>query len=209
MIRNSRWILAVACLGILLVGCGKWPPVTDNKEDIQSLPASTESIRARALHDSDFASLSHLPQLRDLDLYGGYADCQANFSDLGLAMLASLELPHLETVYFGHCTNVTDTSLDYIIKLKTVTSLGLVACPRITDVGLQRLVSMPSLLELDLRGCTNITDKGLEVLSAKNNWRRISLGGCTQVTLEAVTNLQQRFPNAKIKRDDQEWSCEQ
>jgi hypothetical protein len=207
--RNARWVLAVVCVGISLAACDHWPPVINNKEDILRLSVSTKSIRARALHDADFASLSHLPELRDLDLLGGYAVCPANFSDAGLAVLASLQLPHLENLYFGHCTNVTDASLVYVIKLKTVATLGFVACPGITDVGLQRLVDMPNLLDLDLRGCTNITDKGLKYLTAKTNFRRIALEGCTQVTFEAVTKLRQRFPNADIKRDDQEWSYEQ
>jgi hypothetical protein len=68
---------------------------------------------------------------------------------------------------------------------------------------------MSNLTGLDLRGCTNITDKGLEYLAAKNNWQQIEFGGCQQVTLQAVTNLQQRFPNAKIKKDEWEWSYEQ
>ena len=204
----KQFIPLILVLG-LLAGCGTWPPVTNDKQDILRLSPSTESIRARALHDEDFASLSHLPELRDLDLYGGYAVCPANFSDAGLALLASLQLPHLETLYFGHCTNITDASLAYVVKLKTISSLGLVACPRITDAGLQRLIGMPHLLELDLRGCTNITDRGLDHLATKSSWQRISLGGCTRVTFEAVTNLQKHFPNANIKRDDQEWSYEQ
>jgi hypothetical protein len=209
--QNMRWCLATLCVGILLAGCNKEPPFVESKEAVLRLPASTENIWARSLRDEDLASLSHLPQVSDIDFVAGWKDASApvRFSDAGLATLASLELPHLTTLFIGHCTNVTDASLAYIGKMKAVTFLGLIACPRITDVGLQTLADMPNLTELDLRGCTNITDKGLQYLETKSNWQRIEFGGCTQVSFESVAKLQQHFPNAKIKRDDQEWSYEQ
>ena len=206
IVKKTKWIPAVLYGALLLAGCGKWPPVTNTKEDVLRLPASTENIRARALHDEDFASLSHLQQLRYLDLYGGWKVVRAGFSDKGLATLASLNLPHLETVFFGYCTNITDASLVHIVKLKTVTFLGFVACPGITDNGLRTFAGMNGLRELDLRGCQNITDTGLEYLAGKADWQRIEFGGCPQVTLEAVADLQRKFPKAHIKKDDEEWS---
>jgi hypothetical protein len=208
---KAKWFVVIFCATILFAGCNKEPPFVDSKEAVLRLPTSTQNIWARSLRDEDFASLSHLQELSDIDFYAGWKDPDApvRFSDAGLATLANLDLPRLNTVVFGRCTNVTDASLIYIAKLKNVTGLALVACPRITDAGLQTLAVMPSLTELSLRGCTNITDKGLEYLATKSNWQRIEFGGCPRVTFEAVTNLQQHFPNAKIKKDDQEWSYEQ
>ena len=204
--KNVNWIIAGLCGALLLVGCGKWPPVTNTAKDVLRLPVTTVNIRARALHDEDYESLRHLQQLEYLDLYGGWKVVDAGFSDRGLATLASLNLPHLETVFFGYCTNVTDASLVHILMLKTVTFLGFVACPGITDEGLKRLTGMESLRELDLRACPNITDKGLEYLAAHSNWQRIEFGGCPRVTAEAVEALQHKFPSAHIKKDDVEWS---
>jgi hypothetical protein len=196
MNKNRQTALLVLCMVTLLAGCNKMPPIVNTKEDVLRLPTSTEFIRARSLRDEDFTSLSHLPQLIDLDFYGGYKVCSARFSDDGLAVLSSLELPRLDSLHFGYCTNITDASLIQIVKLKTVTQLGIVACPHITDGGLRTLATMPNLTELDLRGCTNITDRGLEYLAAKTNWQTIMFGGCARVTFEAVTNLQHRFPHA-------------
>jgi hypothetical protein len=209
--HKAKWFLAIVCVVVFFAGCSPQPPYVDSKEAVLQLPTSTEDITARGLPDDGFAALGHLPQLNDLDFFGGWKNPNANptFTDAGLATLATLDLSKLDTLYFGHCTNVTDASLVYIIKLKHLTQLGLVACPRITDVGLQTLTTMPNLTQLDLRGCTNITDKGLEILAAKNNWQRLEFGGCLQVSLQAVTNLQQQFPNAKIKKDELEWSYEQ
>ena len=205
---RAIWVPTVVCGALLLAGCGKWPPVTNTAQDVLRLPDSTVNIRARAFRDEDFGSLRHLQQLRYLDLYGGWKVVDAGFSDRGLAILASLNLPQLETVFFGYCTNITDASLVHILKLKTVTFLGFVACPGITDSGLRALAEMNGLRELDLRGCPNITDKGLEYLAVKANWQRIEFGGCPRLTLDAVAKLQRKFPNARIKKDDQELGYE-
>jgi hypothetical protein len=210
--QNMRWHLAAFCFGILLAGCNHEPPWIDSKKAVLRLPASTEDIWARCLRDDDFASLSHLSQLGRIDFVAGYGNPYTppvRFSDAGLATLASLELPHLTMLLFGHCTNVTDASLTCIVKMKTVTYLAFIACPRITDAGLRTLAGMPNLTDLDLRGCKNITDKGLQYLETKSNWHRIYFGGCTRVSFEAVARLQQLFPNARIERDDHEWSLEQ
>ena len=209
--RKAKWFLTVFCLAILFASCSPQPPYVDSKKAVLQLPTSTEDVVARQLPDDGFAALGHLPQLSDLDFYGGWKGENASprFTDAGLATLAALDLPKLNTLFFGHCTNVTDASLVYIVKLKHVTLLGLVACPRITDAGLQTLATMSNLTELDLRGCTNITDTGLKILAAKTNWRRLEFGGCPHVSFQAVTNLQQRFPNARIKKDEWEWSYEQ
>ena len=205
---KQKWIQLAIYGALLLAGCGKWPPVTDSAKDVLRLPESTVNIRARALHDADYESLRHLQQLEYLDLYGGWKVVDAGFSDRGLATLASLNLPRLDTVFFGYCTNVTDASLVHILKMKTVTFLGFVACSGITDTGLRSLAGMESLRELDLRGCPNVTDKGLEYLVAHTNWQRIEFGGCARVTPEAVEALRRKFPSAHIKKDDVEWSYE-
>ena len=199
---------AIFCIGALLAACTKEPPFVDTNKAVLRLPDSTENIWARSLRDQDFASLGHLSHLKDIDFDAGWKDPNApvRFSDAGLAILASLTLPHLDTVFFGHCANITDASLVHITKMKHVTFLAFVACPGITDDGLQTLASMPSLTELDLRACPNITDRGLEYLAKKDNWRRIEFGGCPQVSFEAVTNLEQHFPKARIKKDEEEWS---
>ncbi len=205
---KAIWITAVASGVLLMAGCGKWPPVTNTAKDVLRLPESTVNIRARAFRDEDFGSLRHLQQLRYLDFYGGWKVVDARFSDRGLATLASLNLPQLQSVFFGYCTNLTDASLVHIRKLKAVTVLGFVACPGITDNGLRTLAEMKGLRELDLRGCPSITDKGLEYLAAKADWQRVEFGGCPQVSLGAVSKLKQKYPTARIIKDDQEWGYE-
>ena len=130
----------------------------------------------------------------------------AKITDEGLAELAKLDLPHLETLTLGWCDEITDAGLAHIVRMQTLTWLGLTTCPKITDAGLRELVNAKNLTGLDLRGCPNITDDGIQQLAAKKNWERIDLGGCPKITPEGVAKLQAALPNAPfVKKDDREW----
>ena len=193
-------------VALLLCGCGRWPPIVETKADVDRLSASEPSMRARSLADSDVPSLARLRQLRILDFSGGHAVKEAKITDTGLAHLSKLDLPHLEILKLGYCASVTDAGLVHVGQMHTVTWLSLMACPQITDKGLPPLLSMKSLTALDLRGCPGITDAGLQHLLAKTNWQTIMLGGCPNVTTGAVARLQAALPNAKVEKDEKEWS---
>ena len=152
--RHSIKHLALLTMMLCLVGCGKWPPVVDSKRDIERLSPSTPSIRARALPDADIPALARLQQLRILDFSGGQAVTNASITDRGLAQLAALKLPQLETLTFGYSTNITDAGLVSIARMQSVKWLSLMVCQGITDAGLPLLLSMTNLTALDLRGCT-------------------------------------------------------
>src|SRR5207244_4430402 len=93
MFRKSTILLVPMAL-LVMAGCGKWPPIVKTKRDIERLPASQHSIRARGLADSDIPSLARLRELRTLDFAGGNAIEPARITDEGLAELAKLDLPN-------------------------------------------------------------------------------------------------------------------
>jgi hypothetical protein len=192
---------------LVMAGCGgKWPPIVNTKRDIERLPPSQRSIRARFLSDSDIPSLARLRELRTLDFSGGNAVGPAKITDDGLAELANLDLPQLETLTLGWCDEITDAGLAHIARMQTITWLGLPSCPKITDAGLRELINAKNLTGLDLRGCPNITDDGIQQLAAKKNWERIDLGGCPKITPQGVAKLQAALPNTPfLKKDDREW----
>lgn len=201
-------LTALVALGasLLLCGCGRWPPIVESKRDITRLSSTEPSVRARGLHDSDIAALAHLRQLRLLDFHGGHAVKTAPITDEGLAQLAEVDLPKLEILTFGYCTNITDTGLAHIGGMHTVTWLSFMACPQVTDKGLPHLLTMERVTGLDLRGCSGITDRGLEILSTKTNWQTILLGGCPNISAEGVARLQAALPKARVTKDEKEWS---
>jgi hypothetical protein len=203
-----RWILIVLLplIAWTSTGCSDNPPSIDTKVDIQRLPTSQGSVNARSLADRDIASLARFKELRILDFSAGWGLGPAKITDEGLAKLAKLELPHLETLTLGWCDEITDAGLKDISRIQTITFLGLPSCPRITDAGLSELVHAKGLKELDLRGCPNITDEGIQRLaSSKANWETIDLGGCPKITSKGVAKLQAALPNAKVQKDDAEW----
>jgi hypothetical protein len=188
-----------------LLGCGEWPPIVESARDIKRLPATEPSIRARGLSDDGIGALNHLRQLTILDFHGGRAVKECELTDRGLAELAKLELPRLETLTLGWCGRITDEGLDDVAKLKNLTWLGLPACENITDAGLLKLTASKSLRGLDLRGCPKITDAGIQQLAAKADWKTFLLGGCPKITAKGVAQLQAALPNADIEKDEQEW----
>jgi hypothetical protein len=198
--------IASAVALICMCGCGDWPPVVESSADIQQLPVTEPSVRARGLADSDIPSLARLRDLEALDFWGGHAVKEAKITDSGLDELAQLDLPKLESLMFGDCDKITDAGMIYLGQMDNVKWLHLVACPHISDAGLRPLLKMKNLVALDLRGCPQITDAGLTVLAEKKDWEQISLGGCPNVSAEAVAELQRALPGARIEKDDQEWS---
>jgi len=68
---------------------------------------------------------------------------------------------------------------------------------------------MNNLSELDLRGCQGITDRGIADLANMKNLQWIQLGGCLNVTVNGVRKLQRLLPNAKVEKDEKEWSFHQ
>ena len=204
-IKNTTAISTLIA-SLLLSGCGHWPPIVDTKRDIERLRASEPSVRARGLRDSDIPSLARLRELRVLDFSGDNAVMAASITDKGLAHLARLDLPHLDTLTLGYCGSITDAGLAHVGQMQTVSWLGLTACPQITDAALPHLLTMRGLSGRDLRGCAGITDSGLQCLVVKTNWKTIMLGGCSNVTAEGVARLQAALPNAEVKKDEKEWS---
>lgn len=202
-------LMTCALAGLLLAGCGEWPPVIDTARDVAALPESQDSIRARGLADHEIPSLARLRDLRILDFSGSRAVKDARITDEGLRQLALLELPRLDTLTLGWCQGITDRGLVHLGSMHTITWLGLTDCRGITDAGLPSLTTARNLTGLDLRGCPNITDDGIQQLAAKPNWLRIWFGGCPKVTDAGVAKLQAALPGAMVDKDDAEWAKHQ
>lgn len=204
--RLSHQIIVIGILILLFTGCGKWPPVVNNAGDIKKLSIDEKSLRARGLSDHDLYALERFKNLTILDFDGGWAVKEVKITDNGLSILSKLNLPIVETLALGHNNNITDIGLKHLVNMKSVKWLSLMICPNITDKGLNNLISMSTLEALDLRGCAAITDSGLEYLSQMKNIKQVLLGGCEKITSEAVIKLQVQLPNAKIEKDEKEWS---
>jgi hypothetical protein len=132
------------------------------------------------------------------DITTGFKEWEAPITDVGLASLAELDLPELETLHLGHCDNITDRGLVHLGKIDSLTWLSLQDCPQISDDGLSHLTILKNLTGLDLRGCEGITDRGLDELKSKKNWQQILLGRCPNVTEAGIAELRAELPNTQI-----------
>jgi hypothetical protein len=209
--RHPRFERAALVLAILFLGSGckpkqteKWGAIVSCGADIRAVDASTTAVRARGLPDRDIPSLSILPNLQDLDFYGGWAAKKAQITDQGLHALSQLELPCLTTLFLGFTENITDAGLRDVAKLKYVKTLGLVSCPKLTDQGLAAILSMPSLEYLDLRASDWVTDHTLEILERANGLKTLCLSGCRKYTPAGMARLRKALPELRI--DDREMN---
>ena len=107
-----------------------------------------EEDAVRRLNPNDFAKLSSLTKLRELDL------SQSEFEGGGEQLA---KLPELEALYFGSFAQTNDRSLADLQKLPKLTKLAIAPVfhpegknhdSAITDAGLESLKSFPALKEL-------------------------------------------------------------
>lgn len=189
----------ILAMGLLLVACGKWPPIAHSAEDILKISENEPAVRVRGLVDNDIPALKHFKHLKILDFEGGWAVKNAKVTDKGLKLLSELELNELENLTLGFNDDITDDGLEYLVKLKTIKWLGLGHIPHISDVGLLSISSMTGLEGLDLRDCTQITDAGLMELAKLRNIKFLILEGCSKITTTGINALAAKLPEAKIK----------
>src|SRR5438477_11519829 len=96
MIRGRLQVLVVLAYSLLvLTASADWPPIVSSKRDVERLPASTASVRARGLPDADIPSLGRLLFLKHLDFGGGQKVMAAAITDKGLAKRGSLNVQQL------------------------------------------------------------------------------------------------------------------
>lgn len=206
MVRRWSGLVSIVAVALMLGGCGtNLPPIASNRREVQQLDASTAALRIRFLPNGDLPALERLRELDHLDFFGGCAVGPALLNDAGLATLAKLDLPKLNSLSLGYCENITDAGLAHVGQMHTVGWLGLLGSPKVTDEGLPSLLGMKGLRSLDLRGCPGITDKGLEILATKTDWVNVWLDGCPNVTAAGVARLQAALPQAKVTKDDASW----
>jgi hypothetical protein len=202
-----EYTLVVSCF--LLAACGKYPPNASSSAQIDRLPSSTPSARTRELRDEDVGNLARLKNLRMLFFSDGWKRFPSRITDRGVATLAKLDLPNLETLDFGYCDHITDAAFTHVATMRQVSDLQLRACHGITDAALHHIATMVWLKRLDVRGCKGITDAGLEALSSLTNLSELHLGGCVHVTPDGVARVQSRLPRTRVVKDEREWALHQ
>lgn len=207
--RNYTQIVSAACILLLIPSCGYWPPSVSSSAEVYRTPQSHITLRVRGLNDKDIPSLQSRTNLQMLTFSDGHAVKDAKITDEGLLSLSRLNLANLRVLDLGYCSGFSNNGLSYLSHMSSVQDLRLVACPQVNNAGLKNLTRMKGLERLDLRGCAGISNHGLESLVSMRNLRTIELGGCPNISPSAVHKLQSRMPQARVVKDDREWSYHQ
>ncbi len=177
----------------------KYSNIIERPSDLNKRDSSLKSLHARSLSDDDLILLKKFENLNYLDFYFGWGVGEAKLSDNGLKIISELNLTKLEWLMLGYCKKITDNSLQYVAKIKTLKHLSLASCPQISDTGLANLATSVNLETLDLSNCTGVTDRGLGYLHQMHGLKEISLSGCLNITREGVQELRKALPNCKVE----------
>lgn len=208
----KRKCLSILCLGWMVMSvctCGYHPPSVSSRAAVLRLDQSHVALRVRGLPDEDISSLESRDNLQMLFFGDGWAVQDSIITDAGLLSLSQLKLDNLRILGLGYCDKITDKGMSYVSRIDSVEYLGIAVCPRITDAGLRNLIGMKGLKILDVRGSKRITDQGLRYIAQMKNLEEVQLGGCENVTSRGVRRLQSMMPQAKVVKDEREWSFHQ
>lgn len=188
-----------------LVGCsGDWV-----QDEIIAAVGNLRQVEVVSIYDAPhvtsaiFESLSHLPELRSLDI----VRCK-HIDDLGGASLAKLQklhtlkiqyspigdqtaqaigrLQNLECVFLSG-TNVGDAGAVHLGKLTKLKVLTLDRT-RITDDGVHKIASLKELRILNLTR-TQITDSSLKMIFQMSELESLNLSGCPGISSESLVQL--------------------
>lgn len=97
-------------------------------------------------------SLSYLNQLREIVLsYNHWVNDET-------LRIISRSCSYLECIDVAYCSDITDSGLIHVSKLKYLTHLKLNGCHNITDDGVKLLAKLDGLEVLNLCDCRNVTD---------------------------------------------------
>ena len=171
--------------------CRHWRSVVDS--DLETL--SPNSMLARVL-------VSRFPNLRVLHL----TNCD-HIRNRDLQIISRSGL-HLHTLTLGDdaCKPwVTNSGLEHIAQITSLTSLNLHECNNVTNNGLMALTSLQGLASLSLKGCGKLTNAGMEALQRHTTLTSLNLFGCQRIAdkgLLALTQLRLvslHLGNTKVK----------
>ena len=214
--KNWSWILrlnailAIAGIVIAIIYIpryqSKYSPSIESKSDFQMRDKSITQINVRSLPDNDIKLLSKFNELKLINFTSGWGATEEKITDSGLSILSELQLPKLEHLSLGYCSNISDKGLKYIAEIKTLKMLLLMSCEKITDEGIKNLTLLKNLEYLDLRGCNGITDESIKYFSEMISLKNLVLDGCKNISKNAVEKLQEILPDCNIKKNDKEWS---
>lgn len=86
---------------------------------------------------------------------------------------------------------ITETSLDYLRPLVTLTGLNLSSCS-LTAQGLAHLSALTHLAHLDLSYCNRLTDACVKPIRALIHLRFLDLQGCVKISHGGISRIERR-----------------
>lgn len=183
---------------LLLYGCTK---IDAQGIDYLSKTMKLKTLglsRAENISDDGMKSLSTMTSLTELDL----EHCNS-FGDLGFSFLTRLS--NLTVLHFGLYElfseqNVTNEGLMGLSELRNLKSLSLFGRP-LSDTGIQSISKLKSLTYLDISYCKLISDEGMKCLSNLKSLTFLDISLCQLITDKGIYHVSQLKNLTELKAD--------
>jgi len=156
---------------------------------LKNLPLEYLDISKTLVDGSGLAVMKTLTHLVNLNL--------ANNSLIPSATANLTGLPKLKELYLSS-TNVGDSDMANVSKLKLLTHLKLADNKKITDAGVASLATLPNLTMLELSG-TSITIACAGDLKKMHNLKRLYISS-PRLTATLVAQIQKAMPDCKVQQ---------
>jgi len=136
------------------------------------------AVSCKFVDDEGLASLPDFPSLKEL--------MPMDVIDDGFRHISRSE--QIESLILMYCRDTTDVATSHIVGMPRLKKYH-AGYTLITDASLQFLSRIKSLEEMSFEGCEFITDAGVAFLTTLPHLREISIGGCPKVRQSGVTGF--------------------
>lgn len=150
-----------------------------------------------SLTDASLLALARCTELTRLDVQG-----HAQLSSPGLASLLGVAHSKLQHLNVGGCRKLDDSafvSLGASGSARTLTSLSTFGLPQLTDTALEHIAELPSLTNLDLHSCAGVAGAPLRdaAAGALPMLQVLDLSLCPRAR-EAAASLRESRPGLRV-----------
>jgi hypothetical protein len=190
--KKPRYSTAGFAVALLLCGCGKYPAQIKSSWDIFITSSDYYSINISELPPDLYPKLKKFTQVDQIVFYHLKG---STVNDSQLQELAKIPFDRLKDINLTHCSSVSDTGLEALVRIGPLTELALTGTS-ITDVGLRKLAEKKNLDGVNVVDCKKITASGLRALGSSESLTDVSFSA-ENLTTDDVISIIREFRHVR------------
>jgi hypothetical protein len=164
-------------------------------------------VRVRGVSDADIGELRRFHDMRCVNFCGGCARLDLAVTAAGLARLAEIAPPSLDTMTICAAPKIDDECLLQVARIASLRRVILQSCPGFTEKGLAAILRLPRLTYLDVRGCGQIDDGWTTALSSRSDLAYLGVAG-TRLSANGISQLNTSLPSTELDVSAAKWAAD-